>query len=102
MDLGNAIKRIRKEKGLTQIFLAEACGITQTYLSQIEGNVKEPNISTVKKIANSLEIPLPVLFFLAIDKEDITPEKQEAFKMIELSVKSLISKFFLPNDNQHD
>lgn len=101
MDLGSAIKRIRKEKGFTQSFLSEKCGITQTYLSQIESNTKEPNISTVKKIAESLDIPLPVLFFLAIDSDDITPEKQEAFKMIESSVKSLITKFFLPNDNRH-
>jgi len=101
MDLGNAIKKIRKEKGFTQSFLAERCGITQTYLSQIENNSKEPNISTVKKIAKSLDIPMPVLFFLSIDTEDITPEKQEAFEMIQSSVKSLIAKFFLPNDNKH-
>ena len=101
MDLGSAIKKIRKENGFTQSFLAEKCGITQAYLSQIESNTKEPNISTIKKIAENLDIPLPILFFLSIENEDITPEKQEAFKIIESSVKSFITKFFLPNDNKH-
>ena len=101
MNIGTVIKSIRKKKGFTQSFLAERCGITQTYLSQIESNTKEPNISTVKKIADNLEIPMPILFFLSIDAEDITPEKQEAFKMIESSVKSLITNFFLLNDDKH-
>ncbi|MDR0803061.1 helix-turn-helix transcriptional regulator [Fluviicola sp.] len=94
MDLGTVIKNNRKQKGQTQEEFAKACGITQTYLSQIEGNKKEPNLSTLKVISDELEIPLPVLFFMSIDSEDVPVEKKEQFENIGPKVKALISDFF--------
>ena len=94
MDLGNTIKNIRKQKGQTQGEFALSCGITQTYLSQIEGNLKEPNLSTLKSISVSLDVPLPILFFLSMTEEDVRPNKRNAFKIISPSVKSLVNEFF--------
>lgn len=94
MDLGTVIKNIRKQRKQTQEEFATSCGITQTYLSQIENNNKEPNLSTLKEISSKLNIPLPVLFFLSLDENDISPEKRKAFEIISPSVKSLINEFF--------
>lgn len=94
MDLGLAIKSIRKQKGLKQNQFAELCDITQAYLSQIENNRKEPNLSILKEISKNLKTPLPILFFLSMDNEDVSPEKKEAFEMVAPSVKSLINQFF--------
>ena len=94
MDLGNVIRNIRKQKGQTQAEFASLCGITQTYLSQIEGNLKEPNLSTLKTISEKLDIPLPILFFLSMDEEDVQPNKREAFKIVGPSVNSLVNEFF--------
>jgi transcriptional regulator with XRE-family HTH domain len=94
MDLGNVIKNIRKQKGQTQSEFALACGITQTYLSQIESNLKEPNLSTLKSISENLNIPLPILFFLSMTDEDIHPNKRQAFQIVSPSVKSLVNEFF--------
>lgn len=94
MNLGNAIKGIRKQKGLTQIELASLCNITQTYLSQIENNSKEPNLSILKSISNNLKIPLPIIFFLSLTEEDIQPNKRDAFKIISPSINSLVNEFF--------
>jgi transcriptional regulator with XRE-family HTH domain len=88
------IKNIRKQKKLTQIEFASSCGITQTYLSQIESNQKEPNLSTLKNISNSLSIPLPILFFLSMTEEDVHPNKRKAFEIVSPSVKSLVNEFF--------
>lgn len=96
MDLGNIIKNIRKQKGLTQNELTSLCGITQTYLSQIEGNLKEPNLSTLKTISEKLNIPLPILFFLSLTEDDVQPNKRKAFEIVSPSVKSLINEFFVP------
>ena len=60
MKIGSVIKDIRKRKKITQTQLAELSNITQTYLSQIENNQKEPTIQTIKSIAENLAIPLPV------------------------------------------
>jgi len=94
MKLGTAIKSIRTKNGLTQAQLAERCNITQTYLSQIENNLKDPNISTLKEISTHLNIPLPILFFLSIEESDVNPIKREAFKLINGPVKSLLNEFF--------
>lgn len=94
MDLGNIIKNIRKQKGQTQSEFALSCGITQTYLSQIESNLKEPNLSTLKSISESLDVPLPILFFLSMTEEDIHPNKRQAFQIVSPSVKSLVNEFF--------
>jgi transcriptional regulator with XRE-family HTH domain len=94
MNLGTVIKNIRKQKGQTQAEFASSCGITQTYLSQIESNLKEPNLSTLKEISNNLNVPLPIMFFLSLDENDVDPEKRKAFEIINPSVKSLVSEFF--------
>lgn len=94
MDLGSIIKNNRKQKGQTQNEFASLCGITQTYLSQIENNSKEPNLSTLKTISNNLDIPLPILFFLSITEDDVHPNKREAFGIVSPSVKSLVNEFF--------
>lgn len=78
MDLGNTIRYKRKELGLNQGQFAHACGITQTYLSQLEHNQKEPNLSTLKAIAEVLQLPLPILFFLSMTEEDIQPKKTQS------------------------
>lgn len=95
MDLGNTLKKLRKEKGLKQNEFAAICEITQAYLSQIENNSKQPNLSTLKKISGKLETPLPIIFFLSMNEDDVAPQKREAFQMIAPSVNSLVEKFFL-------
>ncbi|WP_084135144.1 helix-turn-helix domain-containing protein [Rikenella microfusus] len=50
MDIGSVIRDIRKKKKITQTQLAKLSQITQTYLSQIENNQKEPTIPTLKAI----------------------------------------------------
>lgn len=95
MNLGKTIKNIRSKKELSQIDLAFKCDITQTYLSQIEGNLKEPSISVLKSISNILEVPLPIIFFLSMDEDDVKIEKRETFEMISNPLKSLINEVFL-------
>ncbi len=94
MELGSAIKNFRIQKGIKQNTLAEKCEISQTYLSQIENNVKEPNLSTLRIISKNLGIPLPVLVFMSLDESDITPQKRASYKHIEASIKSMLTAFF--------
>ena len=92
MNIGNSIKSIRLKKGIKQKVLAERCDIAQAYLSQIENNLREPNISTLKRISAELEVPLPVLFLASMEDSDIKPEKREAFKKIAPSLKRITDK----------
>ena len=95
MNLGIVIKQARKLKGLKQNSFAKSCGITPSYLSQIENNSKDPNLSTLKTISKNLGFPLPILFFMSLDDEDIDPKKKDAFNLINPAIKSLVNEFFL-------
>jgi len=95
MNIGNAIKDLRQQKGLKQTDFAEQCGLSQSYLSSIEKGRKEPTLSILKQIANALSIPMPVLVFFSLDLEDIDENKKEAFKMLEPSIKGLINDVFI-------
>lgn len=94
MNLGQTIKSIRKQRDYTQEELATACMITQTYLSQIENNLKDPNLSVLKTIAEKLSLPLPILFFLSLNEEDVEPSKIEIFRQLDPLVKQVIDELF--------
>ncbi len=71
MDIGNAIRIIRKKKGISQGELAQKIGISQTSLSQIEIGIKFPRKNNIDKICKTLEIPVAYLLLFCINDEDL-------------------------------
>lgn len=57
----NPVRVLRKFRSMTQKELAEAAGISQSYLSEIERGAREGTLSTIKAIAKALAVPLTVL-----------------------------------------
>lgn len=53
---GALIKKFRTEKGLTQKELGEIIGISQSAIGQLEKNENTPKFSTLKRIADALDI----------------------------------------------
>ena len=53
-DLGNAIRRRRKEAGLTQKQLAEWVGVQRNYIVSLEQGRRNPTITVLVKIADEL------------------------------------------------
>ena len=58
LDGENRIAVWRDFRGLSAKALAEAAGITQAYLSQIETGKRDGTIGTMKKIAEALEVTI--------------------------------------------
>ncbi len=56
----NRVSAFRKWRGLTQAQLAAATGISQSYISQIEGG-QEPPLERLRDIATALKVPLSLL-----------------------------------------
>lgn len=56
------IKNIVAAKGMTLKGLAEKLGITPQTLGNIVNEKNNPNLSTLEKIANVLEVPVSSLF----------------------------------------
>ena len=62
LSLGQKIKALRKEKGLTQEQLAIKAEVSYTTLTKVEtGAIKNPSFETVAAIAKGLEITLDTL-----------------------------------------
>ena len=55
------VKRVRKERGLSQEELADRAGVHRTYVSQIERGVKNATFVSLDKIAQALGTPLAEL-----------------------------------------
>lgn len=56
------MRRIRREKKITQEKLAELCETDTSYIGQIETKKRCPSFAFIEKIANSLEISADTLF----------------------------------------
>lgn len=78
MTIGDNIKRIRKEKGLTQKKLAELLKVTPQNLAQYENGRRLPKRETINKIANALEV----------DSVDLTDDTNEV-NIVEPSIDNL-------------
>ena len=56
-QVGQNVQRFRKEKGLSQEGLAEACELHRTYISGVERGVRNPTIMVLARIAKALGEP---------------------------------------------
>lgn len=63
MTLGEKIRRIRSEKGLSQAALEKISGVNSKLLSKYENERIVPTADTLKKIAEALEISADYLIF---------------------------------------
>lgn len=61
MDIGAAIRAIRKRKGLTIPQLCEGTGLSKGFISNVENNKTSPSIATLESIASYLKVPLSYL-----------------------------------------
>ena len=55
------IKRLRRERGLTQQQLAVKAGVSLGYLSRLEVDMHDPRLSTLRKLAKALGVPVTEL-----------------------------------------
>ncbi len=89
MNIGLAIKAIRKKLSITQYELAERCELSQTSLSQIETGVKRPSQRTINKVCTVLDIPESVIYIVAMQEADVPPSKKGVYELVYPSIKSL-------------
>ncbi|MEH7464049.1 helix-turn-helix domain-containing protein [Bacillus thuringiensis] len=60
--IGERIKRLRLQRGISLTELAEKAGVAKSYISSIERNLqKNPSIQFLEKISNVLHVPVDVL-----------------------------------------
>ncbi len=89
MNIGLAIKSIRKKLSITQYELADRCELSQTSLSQIETGVKRPSQRTISRVCMVLDIPESIIYIVAMQEADVPPSKKGVYELVYPSIKSL-------------
>lgn len=89
INIGKTINRFRLDSSLSQYKLAEAVGITPSYLSSIENERYEPSVSLLEKICKELGIPKEVFFWEALEIPDkLSPQDRKICEMAKVIVKA--------------
>lgn len=83
MKLGEKIKKLRNEAGLTQPELAEKAQIEQSYLSKLENEKGSPSFEVIEKIAQAFDLTAMTL----IESLEFTYIQQQLNHLPEIAVK---------------
>ncbi len=51
---GQRLRQLRKDRGITQVQMAEASGLIDTYISDMERGLKVPSLTTLLRLAAAL------------------------------------------------
>lgn len=93
MDLGEKIKQMRNQLGLTQAELADRCELTKGYISQLENNLNSPSIATLTDILSALGSNLAE-FFKEETEEKVVFTREE---FIEKDTDGVVWNWLIPN-----
>lgn len=90
MSIGQRIKEVRTQLGITQAQLARRIGTTTQNISQYERNIRNPKFATLQKIASALGCDVTIFlpsqnenpeYFDSV-KEQLTAEQREEMNSI--------------------
>jgi transcriptional regulator with XRE-family HTH domain len=93
--LGTKMRQVRKSQGLTLAELADMTGLTSSLLSQVERGLADPSLSSLRKIAHALDVPLAYFFIEDQKSEEIMHESDRS---ILVSKKRGVSYEFLSSN----
>ena len=89
------IKRIRKEKGITQEKLAEACNTATSYIGLMEIYRNIPKLATIERIAEAMDVD-PLLLFERKEKRPseerakLLKKKTEILRIIDAQIERIL------------
>ena len=78
MEIGDKIRRIRLQRGLTQEELADRCELSKGFISLLERDLTSPSLDTLADILESLGTDL-TSFFAKTDDEKIVFGEDDIF-----------------------
>lgn len=81
-SLGMMIAELRKEKGLTQLELAEKMGVTDKAVSKWERDLSCPDINSLPNLAEILGVSVDELMQIKKEAEKPTQSVQEIIQMV--------------------
>ena len=78
--IGNRIRRLRKDQGMTQAQLAMKLNISDRHLRRIEAGEKGPSIDIQNEIATMLDVSLD---YIIMGKQSLSDLKQQLWDLVQ-------------------
>ena len=69
-QVGQRVRDLRTQAGLTQADLAERSNLSPEFVSRVERGLKAPSLSTLERVAGSLGVSLGELLTFSPQRED--------------------------------
>ena len=87
IGIGEKVRKYKKERGMSSRTLAELADISSSMVTQIEKSQANPSITTLKSIAQALDVPL-YRFFL---NDDLNGDSLEVSPVVKKSDRKVMS-----------
>ena len=68
MSIGERIRHIRTQKGISQGDIERSTGMRRSYISRVEHGQTVPSVETLQRFATALNVPVYRLFYTAQDE----------------------------------
>lgn len=93
MTLGEKIKLLRKQKGLTQNELGKLCGMADSAIRRYESGRGNPKLETLKKIATNLDVSVDFLLPDSFIEDEIKQSEDELQYYLENNINIPLEKY---------
>ena len=94
MKFGTTIRLLRSRSGKSQAEFADLLAITQSYLSQLENDHKDPSVSLLKRLSDATGVPEPVILLLSLSESDIPTNKRRAYNELKKPILDFMTEVF--------
>ena len=85
---GNMVAALRKEKGMTQLELAEKMGVTDKAVSKWERDLSFPDVSSIPKLAEILGVTVDELMQVKAESKE-EPLKKKIDEIVDVAFKGV-------------
>lgn len=79
-ELGNRIKRLRKELGISQKELAERIGVSNSRVSNWEQGINRPDADILAKLCSALQTSPSLLLGMKLTKDELTEKEWKVIR----------------------
>lgn len=100
INIGEKIKKLRKEQGMTIAVLAKKSGLSSGLISQIERNIVVPSVITLWRISSALDKNVSHFFNEEINTDIDIVVRKNSHRKIYIDSMNAIYELLTPNPNR--
>lgn len=100
MNLGNLIRRSRKERNFTLRTVAEKAGVSEGFLSQVENAVSSPSVETLIKICDAIGVHAGDLINQINRQERLAVIRRSDWNDVDLPHTGFVTRRFFAPENR--